>query len=295
MDSRYPHALRGIGLMVLAVSVFGCLDAVAKYLAAYYPVPAIVWARYFVHLLVMVAVLGPGMRARLWRTVNLRLQVVRGIVLTAATLLFFNALGLGMPLAEAASISFLAPLFIAILAGPLLRERVRARTWLALAGGFAGALLIIRPGSALFTWIALLPVGTALMNALYQIFTRKLAGKDEVVTSLFYPALVGSIIVPLAFPAALTLPREPMHAAMFVAVGALGGLGHFLLIRAYSYAPATVIGPFVYAQLLSVMALGWLVFDQLPDLASIAGMLIIVGSGLLLLHAYRRPAPQRGP
>jgi drug/metabolite transporter (DMT)-like permease len=134
-------------------------------------------------------------------------------------------------------------------------------------------------------------VGTALMNALYQIFTRKLAGKDEVVTSLFYPALVGSILVPLAFPAALTLPREPLHALMFLAVGALGGLGHFLLIRAYNHAPATVIGPFVYAQLLSVIALGWLVFGQLPDLASVAGMLIIVGSGLLLLHAYRRPAP----
>jgi drug/metabolite transporter (DMT)-like permease len=287
MSARHPHALRGIVLMMLAASTFACLDATSKYLTTLYPVPGIIWARYVFQVLLMVAVLGPRLGMGLVRTTNLRLQILRGLVLTGSSLVFLTGLSF-MPLAEAASIGFMAPLMIAVLSGPVLHERVEARTWLALAAGFGGMLLIIRPGGGLLTWVALLPLLTALLTAIYQLMTRKLAGRDAALTTLFYPALIGSIVVPVLFPLSLALPRQPLHGALFVAVGVLGGIGHYLLIKAHDYAPPSVLGPFMYAQLLTALALGWLIFGQLPDGVALIGMLTITASGLLLILSHRR-------
>jgi drug/metabolite transporter (DMT)-like permease len=287
LNPRYPHALRGIALMVAAVSTFTCLDTTSKYLAQHYPVPAIVWARYVVHMVLMTLVLGPRMGAGLLRTTNLRLQLIRGVVLAASSLVFLSALRL-MPLAEAAAIAFMTPIIIAVLAGPVLAERVERHTWIALAGGFIGVLLIVRPGGGLFTPAALLPLASAFMMALYQMMTSKLAGRDAPLTTLFYPAVIGTALVPLIFPRELMLPTEPLHAALFVLIGVLGGLGHFLLIRAHDYAPSSMLSPFMYAQLLTALVLGWIVFRQLPDAIALAGMAAIAASGLLLILGHRR-------
>src|SRR5947207_3803242 len=253
LNPRYPHALRGIVLMIAAVSTFTCLDTTSKYLAQHYPVPAIVWARYVVHMVVMALVLGPRLGAGLLRTTNLRLQLIRGVVLAASSLVFLSALKL-MPLAEAAAIAFMTPIIIAALAGPVLGEKVERRTWLALAGGFVGVLLIVRPGGGLFTAAALLPLASAFMMALYQMMTSRLAGRDTPLTTLFYPAVIGTLLVPLVFPHQLALPSGPLHAALFVLIGVLGGLGHFFLIRAHDYAPTSMLSPFMYAQLLTALA-----------------------------------------
>jgi drug/metabolite transporter (DMT)-like permease len=287
LNPRYPHALRGIVLMIAAVSTFTCLDTTSKYLAQHYPVPAIVWARYVVHMVLMALVLGPRMRFALLRTTNVRLQIVRGIVLAASSLVFLSALSL-MPLAEAAAIAFMTPMIIAVLAGPVLGERVERRTWVALAGGFVGVLLIVRPGGGLFTPAALLPLASAFMMALYQMMTSKLAGRDAPLTTLFYPAVIGSALVPLVFPHELMLPAAPLHAGLFILIGVLGGLGHFLLIRAHDYAPSSTLSPFMYAQLITALVLGWLVFRQLPAALSFAGMAAIASSGLLLILGHRR-------
>jgi drug/metabolite transporter (DMT)-like permease len=287
LNPRYPHALRGIGLMVLAVSTFTCLDTTSKYLAQHYPVPAIVWVRYIVHMALMLAVLAPRMGMALVRTANLRLQIIRGVVLTASSLVFLSALRL-MPLAEAASIAFMTPIIIAVLAGPVLNEKVGGRTWLALAAGFAGVLLIVRPGGGLFTWAALLPLASAFMMAVYQMLTSKLAGRDAPLTTLFYPAVIGTVLVPIVFPHQLALPAGPLDAGLFVLIGVLGGLGHFFLIRAHDYAPTSTLSPFMYAQLLTAVLLGWLVFGQLPDALSAVGMATIAASGLLLILGHRR-------
>ena len=273
--------------MVAAVSTFTCLDTTSKYLAQHYPVPAIVWARYVVHMVLMALVLGPRMGRDLLRTTNLRLQLIRGVVLAASSLVFLSALSL-MPLAEAAAIAFMTPIIIAVLAGPVLAERVERRTWIALAGGFLGVLLIVRPGGGLFTPAAILPLASAFMMALYQMMTSKLAGRDAPLTTLFYPAVIGTLLVPLAFPYQLALPRELMHGALFVLIGVLGGLGHFLLIRAHDYAPSSVLSPFMYAQLITALFLGWLVFRQLPDALSVVGMATIAASGLVLILSHRR-------
>ncbi|HUQ73330.1 MAG TPA: EamA family transporter, partial [Burkholderiales bacterium] len=177
MNPAYPHALRGIGLMVLAVSTFTCLDTTSKYLAQHYAVPGIVWVRYVVQMLLMVVVLAPRQGLALVRTAHPRLQIFRGLVLTVSSLAFLSALS-HMPLAEAASIAFMTPIIIAVLSWPVLKEKVGARTWVALGGGFVGVLLIVRPGGGLFTWAAVLPLFSAFCMALYQMLTSKLAGRD---------------------------------------------------------------------------------------------------------------------
>jgi drug/metabolite transporter (DMT)-like permease len=273
--------------MVVAVSMFTCLDTTSKYLAQYYAVPGIVFVRYVVQMALMVIVLAPRMGLGLVRTTNLRLQVIRGVILTVSSLAFLTALA-HMPLAEAASIAFMTPIIIAVLAGPVLKETVGPRTWIALAGGFTGVLLIIRPGSGFFTWAALLPLLSALFMAFYQMLTSKLAGRDAPLTTLFYPALIGTALVPLVSPTELVLPASLAHAGLFLLIGILGGFGHFLLIQAHHYAPSSMLSPFMYAQLITAVFLGWLVFGQLPDALAFVGMATIAASGLLLILAHRR-------
>lgn len=291
MDARFPHARRGIGLMLLAVSCFACLDSISKFLVALYPAPAIVWVRSVLQTLVMVAIFAPRMRTGLVRSSSPGLQVLRGIVLNISAVTFVLSLGF-MPLAEVASIAFLSPVIVALAAGPLLGEKLQRRTWFALAGGFTGVLMIIKPGSALFSWAAMLPLGCAFTIAAYQILTRRLAGHDHPITTLFYPALVAVPLLPLVLPSSLTLPNQPLHAGLIVMIGLLGGVGHFLLIKAHALAPASTLAPFSYAQLVVVLFLGWLMFGQFPDGLALAGMALVVASGLMVILLNR---PRAGP
>ena len=280
--------------MLLATFCFGCLDTMSKYLVAYYPASALVWLRYVLQTLVMMAIFLPRMGMRLVRTSSPYVQLLRSLMLVFSSVIFVVALN-HMQIAEVASIVFLAPIIVALAGGPLLGERVSARTWLALAGGFTGVLLIIRPGGNAFTWWALLPLGCAFFFAGYQILTRKLAGHDDPITTLFFPGLLACFVVPPVFPGAFDVPTAPFHAAMLGAIGILGAVGHFLLIRAHGLAPATLLAPFGYTQLLVVLALGWLVFGQLPDAIALAGIALIAGSGLALIIAARAGgSPGRG-
>ena len=275
--------------MLLATCCFGCLDTMSKYLVAYYPASALVWLRYVLQTLVMMAIFLPRMGLALVRTTSPGVQFIRGLMLVLSSVVFVVALNY-LKIAEVASIVFLAPVIVALAGGPLLGERVTARTWLALAGGFSGVLLIIRPGGDAFTWWALLPLGCAFFFAGYQILTRKVAGHDNPISTLFFPGLIACLVVPPVFPGAFNVPTVPLHAAMLVAVGVLGAVGHFLLIRAHAMAPATLLAPFGYTQLLVVMALGFLVFGELPDGIALIGIALIAASGLGLILASRRPA-----
>ena len=276
--------------MLLATCCFGCLDTISKYLVAYYPAASLVWLRYVLQTVVMMAIFLPRMGLRLVRTTAPGTQLLRGVMLVVSSVVFVVAL-LHMQIAEVASIVFLAPIIVALAGGPLLGERVAARTWLALAGGFTGVLLIIRPGGGAFTWWALAPLACAFMFAGYQILTRKLAGHDDPITTLFIPGLIACFVVPAIFPGAFDVPTVPLHIALLVTIGILGAIGHFLLIRAHAHAPATLLAPFGYGQLLVVLSLGWLVFGQLPDGIALTGIALIAASGLGLIVASRRPIP----
>ncbi|MEK6245150.1 MAG: DMT family transporter [Pseudomonadota bacterium] len=245
-----PSALRGTLLVVIAVGIFALMDTIAKYLARSYPVPGVVWARY------------------------------------AANLLYFTSLTV-LPLADAAAIGFVMPLFLALLAVPMLGERMDGARLAAVLVGLAGALVIVRPGGAVFTPYALLPIGMALCNALYQILTRKVAGIEHPLTSLVWGAIVGAVLFSFALPFAWVTPTDPWHWGLLGVIGLLASVGHFILIKAYDYASATGLAPFFYTQLVWVMLLGWLVFGDFPDGWSLLGMGIIVASGIYLVGRQR--------
>ena len=234
-NTHERHPLRGIALITAAVFMFSAMDTLAKFmLSANYPVAGLIWARYAVNLLVMLALLWPRMGGKLFRTTRPGLQLVRGLLLVASTLCFYLALRY-LPLAEAAAISFVGPVLTTILAGWLLHERASGSQWIAILLGFAGVLIIIRPGGGLFTPAAVFPLLTAVLFSFYQIVTRKMSGHEHNYTTLFYTAFIGGIVASIALPFGWQNPTLIQAAIMF-AMGVFGGYGHYLLIRAVEYA-----------------------------------------------------------
>jgi drug/metabolite transporter (DMT)-like permease len=272
--------------MVAAVGFFVSMDTIAKYLSRWYPVPLIVWARYVANLAILLAFLAARGDLRLLRTARPGLQFARGLLLALATLLFFTSLSV-LPLANANAIGFVMPLFVAALAVPMLGERLEMPRLVAILAGLAGALVIVRPGSELFTPYALLPLGMAICNALYQILTRKLAGLEPPLTSLVWGAIVGAVLLSIAAPFVWATPQAASHGVLILAIGVLASVGHFLLIKSYEFAGASLLAPYTYTALVWAMLSGWLVFGDFPDGISLFGMGIIVLSGLYLANRQR--------
>ena len=281
-----PAALRGILLMVSAIGFFVSMDTIAKYLSQWYPVPGIVWARYAINLAMLLAWLAARGELGRLRTARPGIQLARGALLASATFLYFTSLRV-QPLADAAAIGFVLPLFVAVLAVPMLGERLDLPRGMAILAGLAGALLIVRPGSNIFTWYALLPVAMALCNALYQILTRKIAGVEHPMTSLVWGAIVGAVLLSAAAPFYWQPPDHAWHWALLLVIGLCASIGHYLLIKSYEYAGATLLAPFTYTTVVWAVLLGFLVFGQLPDGFSVMGMAVIVASGLFLVGRHR--------
>jgi len=281
-----PHKLHGAILFLTAIFLFAVLDATAKHLTAYFAVPLIVWARYVVHLFIMLVGVAPRMGRSIVVTQRPWLMTLRGAMLTSATLLVFLAFR-ALPLAETTALLYLSPLLVALLAGPLLGEKVGLASWLATFAGFAGVLLIARPGGAMTGGGVAYALGGALCYALYQVLTRKLSASEPAMRQLFYTALVGTFATSLALPLYWTgvLPT-PVQALFILSLGCYGGLGHYLLIRSFQETPASKLSPLLYVQMIWAVLLGWIVFGQLPDLPAALGMLIIGVSSLSL--ALRR-------
>lgn len=281
MNSAHP--LRGILLFVTGLLLFACMDVMVKVLTASYPVPMIAALRYFVHLMLMVALLGPRHGRALLKTTRTGWVIARAVSLAGATL--FIALALKrMPVAEMTAIVFLSPLLVVLVAGPLLGEKVGPADWIAALVGFVGILLIARPGAE----GGLDPVGLAcalggvVVMTVYQLLSRTLAATESTLALLFWTAMTGSTIfgvwLPWTWSGGLPPPRDLL---LFLAVGATGGLGHFLFTAAYRQASASALAPLMYAQLLWAGLLGWLVFDHVPHGWSIVGMVLVAGCGIV--------------
>ena len=189
MRLKPHHAAHGVILFLTAVFLFAALDATAKYLTAFFAVPLLVWARYFVHLVFMLVAIAPGMGREIVITQRPWLMTFRALMLVGVTLLVQLAFRT-LPLAETTAIFFVTPLLVALLAGPLLGERVRLHTWLATLGGFAGILLIARPGGNLHGVGVACALGAALFLAAYQLLTRKLAASEPPLRLLFHTCLL---------------------------------------------------------------------------------------------------------
>jgi drug/metabolite transporter (DMT)-like permease len=282
--ASHAHPLRGVLLIMLAVFMFSSMDTLAKHMLKReaYPISPLIFARYGVHLLFMIALLAPRMGLNLVRTQRPGLQVLRGLLLVGSTGFFYLSLTY-LPLAEAAAISFVGPVLVAALSGPLLREHIGRRQWTAIGFGFLGVLIIVRPGGGVFTWHAVFPLICALLFALYQVFTRKLAGRENALTTLFFTALVGALLTALPLPFTWQTPTV-LQLAFMIGIGTLGGLGHFLLIRAVEHASPAALAPFIYTQLVWSTLLAYLAFGEFPDSGSLIGMFVIVAGGLLAVN-----------
>lgn len=279
-------ALRGILLMVAAIGIFVAMDTIAKYLAQWYPVPGLIWARYVINLAILLAWFAARGELHRIRTARPGIQLARGLLLASATFFYFSALRV-LPIADAAAISFVLPLFVAVLAVPMLGERLDLPRAVAIFVGMAGALMIVRPGSTVFTAYSLLPVAMAVCNALYQILTRKVAGLEHPLTSLVWGAIVGAVLFSAVAPFAWATPQTAFHWALLGVIGLFASIGHYLLIRAYDYANATLLAPYTYTAMVWAIALGFAVFGHLPDGWSVGGMAVIVASGLFLAGRQR--------
>jgi len=283
-----PLRLHAALLFLTALLLFAALDATAKHLSALFAVPLLVWARYLVHLVIMLLAVAPSMGRRLIVTERPWLMSLRGLTLVAVTLLGQLALKT-LPLAETTALIFVAPLLVALLAAPLLGETVRLRTWLATIAGFVGVLLIARPGGSLFGPGVAYALGAALSYAAYQILTRKLAASEHPMRLLFYTALLGTLamlpVLPVYWDGIWPTPTQSL---LIISLGLYGGIGHFLLIRAFHETSASLLAPLIYTQLVWATLLGWLVFDHFPDLLTVVGMLVIGASGLSLAIRGRR-------
>ncbi|MGF7158952.1 drug/metabolite transporter (DMT)-like permease [Rhodoligotrophos appendicifer] len=277
---------RGILYMVIAFTMFSGLDASAKYLSANYPTIQIVFARYSVAFVYAVGYLFLTRTISHARARNLKLQVIRGMLLLGSTALNFLALRY-LQLAETASISFSNPLWVCALSVPLLGEHVGPRRWMAVIVGFIGVLIIVRPGLSGFQPAALISVIAALLTALYQLATRKIAEYDSAETTLFYTAAVGTAVLIPVMPSVWVAPDTQGWMLMLL-VGGIGGVGHQLLIHAHRLAPAPVLAPFSYSQIVFMVVFGYFIFNDVPDRWTIAGGLIVIGSGLYLFYRERQ-------
>jgi drug/metabolite transporter (DMT)-like permease len=285
-DAR-ARVLAGIGLAVAASVSFALLDATVKVLIQQgYPAPMVAWARYAFHVLVMAVLLVPQRGGSLLTTRRPGLQVIRGACLGLSSITFFGALAV-LPQAEATALIATSPILVTVVAVKWMKERAPRGTWLALAASFAGVLLIIRPGSALFGPAAVLPLLAAVFATGYTLSTRRLAGVDDGVSTLFIGGLVATLLLSGLVPLFWIAPTAWWHVALAVLAGLIGAGGHLLLVRAYERANASTLAPYTYAHTVAALCTGWLVFGTFPDRPALIGMALIVATGVAMAIARR--------
>jgi drug/metabolite transporter (DMT)-like permease len=282
-------AWRALPVFLLAGFCLTSLDTTAKYLVQDHSLFLVVWARYVGQMLIVAPFAWHHCGSGFWRTSLLSMQLLRSTMLLGATVCFFAGLRY-LPLAEGSAILFLAPILIVMLSGPVLGERATRARWIASITGFLGVLILLRPGSAIFHPATLLLFGAALFNAFYHMLTRKLTYED-VYTTLFYSALVGTVGLSLMLPWGIDEVRLTWtDGGLLLLLGLFAGLGHWFVIATYLLAPASLMTPFTYVQMIWAVAYGYLVFGQLPDRWSAVGIGVIVVSGIYLAVKERRRA-----
>ncbi len=275
---RQPQALAGIALVVAASACFSALDTTTKYVTATVPVLMALWVRYLFQAVATTAYVLPTRGLAIWRTRHLGWQLLRGMLLLTTSLLAFISLRF-MPVGEFTAIVMVTPLVITLLAATLLKEHVSFLRWALVAGGFAGTLLIIRPGGQSFGWSSLLPLGLVVSNSWFQVLTSKLAHTEDPLTMHLYTGWTGTLVASLALPFVWTaLPHGGIWLALCF-MGLMGTVGHFMLILAYYRAPAATLTPFLYTQIGFAMVGGWIVFSHVPDHLSLAGIVMIAVCG----------------
>jgi drug/metabolite transporter (DMT)-like permease len=280
------ETLKGIAIMVAGVALLTANDAVSKYLTESHPVGQVICLRQAATLLVIVpyvmAVTGWGaLRVASWPG-----QVTRGLLFVANAALIVMALSL-LPLATVITIMFASPIITAAVSLPMLAERVGPQRWLAVLAGFAGVLIVVRPGAAGFEWALLIAVAAAVANSLRDVMTRLLSRTETSIAILFWSTLIvmaaGALTAPFGWQ-----PVTATAAAWFVLAGVFNASAHFLLIEALRLGEAAVITPVRYTSLIWATLIGYVVWRELPDAWVFAGSAVIIASGVYIVRAEAR-------
>ncbi|WP_199681151.1 DMT family transporter [Stappia sp. 28M-7] len=289
------EVMRGIALMSVAMLLVPMMDVTAKYLTTTQPPLQIALARFGFQMVfaLLTAAIGPGLSVlrapRLWP------HLLRGFFLSGATVCFFTAVAT-MPVTDAIAIFFVEPMILTVLSALVLKEQVGPRRWAAVLVGLAGVAIIMRPGFATFGLTALLPLCAALLFALYLLITRKLSGEGGMLCVQFTAGLGGVMLLGVLFVSANIAGYEPAAAVMpdlpgwglLALVGALSFFAHGLIVKAFAAAPASVLAPFNYLEIVSATVFGYLVFGDFPDGPTWIGIALIVGSGIYIAHRENR-------
>lgn len=277
----------GIGYVLLMAACFASLDTSAKWLGQGLPVLVVLWARYAIQGVAMGVWLGVRAargRGSLFRTLHPRFQALRASLLLATSALMFFGIQ-HMPVAEFTAVGMLTPVLVSVLAAVFLHERLSPLRAAMVTGGFLGALIVVRPGSGLFGWVALVPLLLAFVNACFQLVTRRMAGLEHPLTTHFYTGLLGALFVTLVLalsPVDATSAlagASPRQWAVLLLAGALGTVGHLCLILAVARAPMAVLMPFTYVQIAFASFTGWVAFGHVPDRWALAGMAVVAACG----------------
>lgn len=276
----------GTALMLGAMFLLPVMDGLAKGLSERYPVVQVAWARYVFHLLCMLPILLVRFGPKALLPQRLGLQLVRGGLLLTATVLFFFALST-MPQATVLALFFVSPAVVTVLAPAFLGEKVGGWRVVAVVVGFLGVLLILRPGSGVFGWGALFAIGAGVIHGFYMVFTRRLSRSAPPLVTLGYTAVLGAVVLSLVVPFFWAQPTLPDFGIM-VLLGILAAAGHFLLIKAFDYAPASWLAPLGYAEIVTAVVYGYLAYGHLPDWLTWLGIAVIVGAGVWISLRERR-------
>lgn len=274
------------GLIVLSCALWMAMDSMAKHLGRDYPLGQIVWARYACSLVpMMIYAVAAGRMRSMWITRRPDLQLARAAFVLVSTFLVFGALKV-IALAQVTAIIFISPIIVAVLGVALLGEAMTPRRWVAVILGFTGALLVIRPGFAGFHWGLLIPLVAALTRALYVLTTRALGAVDDPFTTLLYSGVIGTLVSSVALAFDWRMP-DLIGGTLLLLLGLFGAISHFMMIRAYALAPSSSLAPFTYAEIAWSVLFGVVLFAEVPDGVTLAGVVVIIASGLLVLRARR--------
>ncbi len=288
LEKKSSTPLAGIGFMIMMTVCFSLLDASAKYLTGELPLWMILWGRYLFHFLFVMVFFFRGSPREIIYTKKLKIQMLRSFLIFSAGVAFWGALKF-MPLADCMVIAFASPLFVAALSAPVLKETVGKYRWGGIAIGLSGVVIVMRPGIGVFEWVSVLPLLAGFFYASAQITTRILCRTDNLLTTLIYTS-TGGILFSSAAVLVVWVPPTLQQWLLLMWLGFLGAAGHYLMIKAFELAPASLLAPFDYTGIVWATFLGFFIFHDLPDTWTITGAAVIISSGIYIINRERHSA-----
>ena len=277
--------MKAIFYNLLAWAILPFMDTIAKYVSSDLSFFQITWARYFFTVFFALPFMFFFFRKNLTWTTQPKLQILRGLTLFIANVLFFYSISI-ISMAKALTLAFVAPLITTALSPIILGEKVGFRRWSAVLIGFVGSLIVIRPGFIDFSLASIAALGTGFFYGIYLIITRKLHTSDSPLLTLLLTGVVGLVFGSFMVPVVWINPTFNQW-SLLALMGIFACLGHFFLILSLKYADASKLAPFGYFEIVTNVTLGYYFFMDFPDGYSFLGLFIIIGSGLYIFIRER--------